>query len=83
MQVWDEDGGAAADFLGELKFDAQTLLEMARDRLNLVRFRNECSSCFGAYVRYLVRVVSAYVVSSREDSHSKHESGREGGCRIR
>lgn len=37
VQVWDEDEGAAADFLGEREFDAQELLEMARGRLKLVR----------------------------------------------
>lgn len=37
VQVWDEDGGVAADFLGEVKLDAQALLEMARGRLKLVR----------------------------------------------
>lgn len=39
LQVWDEDEGAAADFLGEREFDAQALLEMARARLKLVSFR--------------------------------------------
>lgn len=36
VQVWDEDEGVATDFLGELKFDAQALLEMARGQLELV-----------------------------------------------
>lgn len=39
VQVWDEDGGVAADFLGEVKLDAQALLEMTRGRLKLVRTR--------------------------------------------
>ncbi|CAM9193761.1 unnamed protein product [Scytosiphon promiscuus] len=34
--VWDEDEGAGAEFLGELKFDAQALLEMAQGRLKQV-----------------------------------------------
>lgn len=41
VQVWDEDEGAAGDFLGELQFGAQALLDMARDQLNLVRFLSE------------------------------------------
>lgn len=45
IQVWDEDEGTAADFLGELQFNAQGLLDMARDRLDLVRFLNKGSSC--------------------------------------
>eukprot|EP00752_Nemacystus_decipiens_P007665 g6853.t1 len=36
VQVWDEDDGVPADFLGELQFDAQALLDMARDRRDLV-----------------------------------------------
>ena len=41
VQVWDEDDGDAAEFLGELQFDAQALLNMARGRRHLVRFLAE------------------------------------------
>lgn len=36
VQVWDEDDGKAVDFLGELKFGAAALLEMAREGKKLV-----------------------------------------------
>lgn len=37
IQVWDEDEGVGAEFLGEVNFDAQALLDMARGRLKQVR----------------------------------------------
>ena len=36
VQVWDEDEGNEACFLGELNFGADALLELARGRRNLV-----------------------------------------------
>ena len=49
VQVWDEDDGAAADFLGELQFDAQALLDIARGRRELVRFVNVWSFCLASF----------------------------------
>lgn len=63
VQVWDEDEGAAADFLGELQFNAQALLDMGRDRLDLVRLLDQCSSRSVANSgRQIVRVGSAKTV---------------------
>lgn len=36
VQVWDEDEGKEACFLGELNFGAEALLELARGQQNLV-----------------------------------------------
>lgn len=36
VEVWDEDDGVAGDFLGELNFGADALLEMAKGRQMLV-----------------------------------------------
>lgn len=36
VEVWDEDEGVAGDFLGELTFGPEALLEMAHGRQRLV-----------------------------------------------
>lgn len=83
LQVWDEDEGEAADFLGELKFDAQALLDMARERLNLVRSLNERSSLFASVGRYTSKYSSANThFETRQcearrggsDTHSQHDT---------
>lgn len=38
IEVWDEDEGVAGDFLGELTFGVEALLEMAHGRQKLVSF---------------------------------------------
>lgn len=37
LQVWDEDDGEASDFLGELRFEGDALLEMAKNHQKMVR----------------------------------------------
>lgn len=79
VQVWDEDDGAVGDFLGELQFDAQALLDMARDRRDLVRFLKRVFVVGAWFGRCIVVPVGLGVAISLEDSYRNCSTGSKGG----